>query len=259
MERTLIYTCCDEKYSHFIPLFCAALLYSNDNIDIEIGVSNSKLTDKEEQALNYLRNKFSNSQILIRYNMFDVDYNKPIFNQAIFNGNKMMINSVRFISEPIIKDTYTYISDIDIISFERNFYNIHINEMNKNNLVYDNIVRINTNKLSGLHFVLTNYQYPLNLKELKTDINDEELLLNICKDKYIINKELTFRPVHGIHMSLNRPSVTYKDGIPGWDAYKWKNDWLEFIQTDIYKNIEQSFDPLIKELISKLNNYYNNV
>ena len=47
MERTLIYTCCDEKYSHFIPLFCAALLYSNDNIDIEIGVSNSNLTNKE--------------------------------------------------------------------------------------------------------------------------------------------------------------------------------------------------------------------
>ena len=250
MDRTLIYTCCDEKYSHFIPLFCAALLYSNDNIDIEIGVSISKLTNEEELALEYLKNKFKDSQILIRYNMFTVYYNKSNTNQAIYEGNEMMINSIRFVSEPIIKDTYTYISDIDIISLEHNFSNIHINEMNKNNLVYDNIVRKNT--------VKTKYQYPLNYKNLKTDINDEQLLLNICKDKYMINRELTFRPVHGIHMSLNR-NITITENIPGWGADKWKYKWKQFISTDIYKTIEKSFSSMIKELIENLNNYYETI
>ena len=255
MDRTLIYTCCDEKYSHFIPLFCAALLYSNDNIDIEIGISNSKLTDEEEYALKYLRNKFKDSQILIKYNMFTVDYNKSTTEQALFNGKEMMINSIRFVSEPIIKDTYTYISDIDIISLEHNFFTIHINEMNKNNLVYDNIVRQNTNRLSGLHFVITKYQYPINYAELETNINDEQLLLNICKDKYPINKELIFRPVHGIHMSLNR-NISKLDNIPGWGADKWKTDWCKFINTNIYKNIKKSFSPMIYELVEMLNNYY---
>ena len=257
-KKTLIYTCCDEKYSHFIPLFCAALLYSNENIDIEIGVSISKLTNNEELAINYLRNKYKNSQILIRYNMFKVDYNKSKVKQAIYNDKEMMINSVRFVSEPLIKNTYTYISDIDIISFEKNFYNIHIKNMDKNNLVYDNIVRKNTNRLSGLHFVKTKYHYPINYKNLNTEINDEQLLFEISKNKYTINNNLIFRPVHGIHMSLNR-NITTINNIPGWNADKWKNHWQNFTHTDIYNEIYKSFDKFIIELIEKLEEYYANI
>ena len=92
--RTLVYTCCDEKYSHFIPLFCAALLWTNDNIDIEIGVSNEKLTDDEEQALTYLREQYPDSKILIKYNFFTVNKDNDRFHAAKYNGHEMMINSV---------------------------------------------------------------------------------------------------------------------------------------------------------------------
>lgn len=51
IERTLLYNCCDDDYTHFIPFFCASALYSNNNIDIEIGVNVDRLTDAEEQAI----------------------------------------------------------------------------------------------------------------------------------------------------------------------------------------------------------------
>lgn len=260
MDRTLIYTCCDEKYSHFIPLFCAALLYSNDNIDIEIGVSNSKLTDKEEQALNYLRNKFKDSKILIRYNMFNVNYDKSRWENSVYNGISMGINTIRFISEPIIKDKYTYISDIDIISFDKNFYNIHINEMNKYNSIYSNIVRTNTveKHLTGLHFVETEKYYPLNLEGIRFTKNDEQVLYDIVKNNIGINEHLVLRPIHGIHMSLNRSDPSGQISL-GWGAAKYKEEWNNFKNTEIYINISKSFDSLIISLIEKLETYYKTI
>lgn len=252
-KRTLIYTCCDEKYSHFIPLFCAALLYSNKNIDIEIGTSVNKLTDAEENALIYLRKVFPNSKILIKYNYF-----KVVNNIAIYNNNKMFINTVRFISEPIIKDYYTYISDIDLIMLDKNFYVHHIKILKDNNIIYDNIVRKNNpTHLSGLHFCITEKWYPLNLTNIDYKINDEEVLMNIAKNKTSINHELVLRPQHGIHMSFNRPEV--KAGkIIGWGAEPYKIIWNEFINTEIYKTIELSFHSIIIDQINKLNKFYKN-
>ena len=253
-KRTLVYTCCDEKYSHFIPLFCASLLYSNDNIDIEIGVSNSKLTDEEEKALDYLRKCFDKSKILIKYNFFTVE-NKL----AKYDNHIMAINSVRFVSEPIIKNDYTYISDVDLIIFDKNFYDCHIQTMKKYNMIYDNIVRKNAlTHLSGLHFCKTSKWYPLILNNLKFDINDEELLLNIAKAKTTVNYNLVDRPQHGIHMSLNRPEVK-KGKVVGWGAEPYKNVWNTFILTDIYKKIQSSFSDIVNEQIDKLNKFYKTI
>ena len=254
-KRTLIYTCCDEKYSHFIPLFCAALLYSNKNIDIEIGTSVNKLTDAEEKALTYLRSSFPTSKILIKYNYFKVNER----NTAIYNNKNMAINTVRFVSEPIIKNYYTYISDIDLIMFDEDFYISHLEMFKKYNMSYSNIVRKNTpTHLSGLHFCISKYWYPLNLTNINCNINDEEVLMNIAKTKTNINTELTFRPQHGIHMSFNRPEV--KAGkIIGWGAEPYKNIWNKFIDTELYKTIKPSFNTIISEQIYKLNNFYKTI
>ena len=176
--RVLVYTCSDQKYSHFIPLFALALLETNDNIDIEVCIPMKKLSDKEEEALSYLREKFPSSKIIIDYEAFILK-NKI----AIFNNTQFLINSIRFIIEPKIKNKYTYICDIDIINLERNFYLKHIQMMNKTGLVYSNIVRTNDKThLSGLHFIQTDYYFPVDFRFLKTVnilMNDEELLLLI--------------------------------------------------------------------------------
>ena len=51
--RVLVYTCCDEKYSHYIPIFCNTLLQADKLklIDIEIGTNLNKLSDNEEKAI----------------------------------------------------------------------------------------------------------------------------------------------------------------------------------------------------------------
>lgn len=101
-ERTLIYNCCDDAYTHFIPLHCASALFSNENIDIEIGINLSKLTDNEEDSLNELRKLYPDSQINIKYNFYKKT--KPGgFDNALFDGKTMWSNTVRYVSEPEIK------------------------------------------------------------------------------------------------------------------------------------------------------------
>jgi hypothetical protein len=99
-DRILVYTCCDELYSHYIPIFCSTLLRSDKLkiIDIEIGVNINKLTNKEEKAIDHLREKYYYSKIKIKYNYFVKNKTGTYYNYI-----KIQSNSVRFISEPVIK------------------------------------------------------------------------------------------------------------------------------------------------------------
>lgn len=252
--RILIYTCCDGKYSHFIPLFCASALYYNQNIDIEIGVDIPMLTDGEESALNYIRSQYPDSRILIRYNMFEMKNGK-----AIYNGKTMMPNTVRFVSEPVTQDEYVYISDIDIPIMETDFHKEHLNHMSNLGLEYSNMVRKGTKRLTGLHFTMFDSYYPIRIgNEIDLSKNDEMILFDIVEGNGTkIDKDTMFRPVHGIHFSPNRPYVGEGHSIVGWGADKFKTKWYEFVETELYKHIETGFHDYVKRLIAKLDNYYN--
>lgn len=66
----------------------------------------------------------------------------------------MWSNSVRFISEPEIRNKYTYISDIDMMIMMKDFYNYHIGIMAEYGTIYSNWKRDNDqNAITGLHFV----------------------------------------------------------------------------------------------------------
>lgn len=251
-HRTLIYTCCDKKYSHFIPLFCAALLYSNINIDIEIGID-KELDENENKAIKYLQKKYPDSKILIKPYFFE----KLDGNLAKVNGITCRINTVRFITEPIIKNYYVYISDVDIISLEKDFYEQHIRYINKYNLPYSNKIRLGcpVKKLTGLHFTKYDNYYPLNLNSsIDFRKNDEEILYDLCDIK--IDEKYQFRPVHGIHMSFNRKDIHGIGRIPGWGAEKYELDWYKFTSSSVYKNIFKYLDNEIKEKIKSLEEYY---
>ena len=200
-DRTLLYNCCDDDYTHFIPFFCATALYSNDNIDIEIGVNVDRFADAEERAIKQLRKLHPECKILIKYNFYQ-KLKKSGFDNCIFNGIKTWSNSVRFISEPEIKDTYTYISDIDMMILMKNFYNYHIDIMNKYKTIYSNWNRdVDRKCLTGLHFCKTNEWYPIDLTGLSLNINDEYLLMNIAQKKTTINTYIPRRPACGLHFS----------------------------------------------------------
>ena len=70
--RILIYACCDEYYSHYIPIFLDSMLRADKmkKLDFEIGTSSNKLNENEEKAINFLQKKYNYSKILIKYNYF---------------------------------------------------------------------------------------------------------------------------------------------------------------------------------------------
>ena len=68
--RTLLYNCCDDDYTHYIPFFCASALFSCKNIDIEIGINLDSLSEKEETALDRLRKLHPAARLLIKYNFY---------------------------------------------------------------------------------------------------------------------------------------------------------------------------------------------
>ena len=250
--RVLLYTCCDKLYSHYIPIFCDLALKADKlkKIDIEIGISLSKLSKKEESAIRILRKKYPYSKILIKYNFFQ--QNKTGY---YYNGNKVQVNSVRFISEPKIKNDYVYITDIDMFIFVDNFYLHLIDDMNRRKSCYSNIVRPNSYQLSGLHFIKYNAYYPIP-KQKQYDIVDEVLLYNILKSKKInIDHKTQYRPQFGIHASPSRSHIS-SVGYIGWGAENYKFHWINYYKSEEFKKIRRLLDPYILNKIQKLNNYY---
>ena len=250
--RILVYSCCDEIYSHYIPIFCDTILRSDKlkKIDIEIGVNLKKLSDNEEKAINYLKKKYS-SQIKINYNVF-------IKNKTgtFFNNIKVHTGSVRFLSQPSIRNKYVYITDVDMFVLTDNFYLYLIRDMIKRKSCYSNIVRKNKKLLTGLHFILYDSYYPIN-KLNNYSIQDEALLFNLMKSKRIkIDYETVFRPVFGIHASPNRPTVKTSK-IVGWGAEDYKFKWIEYCESETYNYIYPLLDKFVKEKIFKLNLFYN--
>lgn len=262
-DRVLVYTCCDKKYAEFIPIFCAALLSTNSNVDIEIGTSLTCLSPSQSQAIDNLLTLHPDASILIKLGFFKEEDGCALLNDA----SVVEFNTVRFVTNPQIQDKYTYISDIDIISLDCNFALSHIAEMNRNNRSYSNIVRKGTKRLSGLHFCLSESMYPLDLMGVDISGVDEEVLYQIVQKKSYIDTKSTFRPVHGIHMSPNRVSVRGRVDSPGWFPVEWnycedkdnyKKKWYNFTHTPEYECVLDSIreSSIISAQITKLENYY---
>lgn len=253
--RTLIYSCVDKEYAHWIPLYVLGMLYHNSNIDIEIGMEGT-LCDNDRQSIEYLKNRFPKSTIKINENLFVRDGN-----YAVVNGIKCIFNTVRFITTPTIINEYIYIGDIDIICLEQDIFSKHVEFMKKENMKYSNIVRINSNppRLTGLHFSIYDCYYPLpSFEGIDMLRNDEQILAELVTRKGIdLNYSVQWRPVHGIHFSKNRPNVGGDGKIPGWGANPYKETWFEFCKTEEYLFIIERSNKYIKEMIDKLNKYYN--
>lgn len=248
MTKLNIFTCCNNVYKDFIPLFILSNLYHNNDCIIEIGVDD----------VNYPQIQESLEILKINYkDKFDVY--KVNFNEVEVSGKTYPIipNTVRFITTPKIKTEYVYISDIDIINLEKDLLYTHTKNINKTKLPYSNIVRPSKNRLSGLHFTPYNNYYPIpnyfDLCEKGLLKHDEVFLYELVKKRFPkFNYDETFRPVHGIHVSLNR---NHDDKL-GWGLSNWKNQWVEFRNSKIFLEVEPTFTNMIKDKIKIIDNYY---
>lgn len=251
---TTFFTCCDKKYEHFIPIFLHSILYHNIDVDVEIGVEDLNQDKNIVECINYIKSKYEQSRIELRKVSF-----KPITIRRKDYG--LCPNVVRFIETPTIKNDFVYICDIDIITLQKNISQIHINDMDNTGLNYSNIVRPSENKenkrLTGLHFTRWDAYYPI---PIFTDLtirgylgHDEIFLYQLVAKKNKILETHSFRPVHGIHMSLNRSDLSE------WGIKKWKREWLVYRNSDEFLFLEKLFSTKITDNINKIDDYYNAV
>jgi hypothetical protein len=250
MNKTTIFACTNEKYYNFIPIFIHSNLFHNKNIDIELGVENNNIPEATSNIIEFCKEKYPTTRILLRV----VNFKQIIHNEKKY---KLIPHIVRFIETPILKNKYVYISDIDIINLQKNFPELHIEDMKKTKLQYSNIVRKNTGdkRLTGLHFTNWENYYPLpNFEDLmlnnKLMNNDEAFLYQLVKKNTHVSYTNTYRPVHGIHVSPNRDP----GGKPGWGIDNWVNEWYNYRNSNEFLYIEDFLPIEIKNIINIIDN-----
>jgi len=156
---------------------------------------------------------------------------------------------IRFIETPEIKNKYVYITDVDIITLEKNISAKHIYNMKKLGTKYSNIVRPNLlpKRLSGLHFTEWDAYYPiLDYFEMATRSLlslDEVFLYEMTARKQQINETSEFRPIHGIHISPNRDPKEWIQTVA------WNEAWKNFRLSEEFLFLEQLYSDKMKEVI----------
>lgn len=252
MNELLFFTAVDNGYQDFIPLYVYFANKYNPNSKFEFLVKN--LTTNFQELINNFNKQF-NVNILLRN----------------FNYENIKANQLRFLEEPKTKCTYTYIGDIDIFINE-NILPFHINQIKEFNTIYSNCLRYpaTINRMSGLHFVKTNEYYTQtktirnNYMQLiidkKINFGDEILLNNImCElNTYIIKaKDITDfllkRPIHGIHISLNRKPFNNKMEFP---KKLFKQMFInDFYISEDYKLINNFLSTKLKNILKTCEDY----
>lgn len=250
MASLNIFTCANRKYEDFTLIFAASCLWSNPHATVEVGLQSSKrFNQANRKALSLLASAFGDNAFLVR--------------DAIWSdkdGQKILPNSVRFITEPLLPSDYVYISDIDVVTLDPNLEVRYLEHMARTGLSYSNWVRTGTTKLCGnRHFCRRDWQYPLPPYEdlFATKIGDEELLYELVKRKLGFDppREEKAIQVPGIHISPRRePYGSMKNGRkrPGWMITPHRPAWRRFRETPLFNELEPLFSDRIRESITIL-------
>lgn len=176
------------------PLF---VLLTNPHSLVEIGVENYlRFRRKYQTVIDFYNQHFPG-----RVKFSSVSGMK----WGVLGPHKVVPNTIRFVTEPSLKADYVYIGDADIFITEE-VTTQHLENIRKNDLDFSNAVRRGKKRLTGLHFIEYEKMYPLpslfGLNLAKK--NDEEVLYELMRRKgyRMPPEDLTFRPAHGLHISM---------------------------------------------------------
>ena len=78
-KSLLIYTCCDNKYAMFIPIFILSHCIHNDGCSIEIGTSLKESECTFIDVIKLLQSTYTNCKINVIFEAFQVRNNKAIY------------------------------------------------------------------------------------------------------------------------------------------------------------------------------------
>lgn len=197
-KTTLFFTCVNRKFWGFGMLYPMFVLLSNPGSLVEIGIEGDfwQFRRHYKHILEFYDSSFPGRVKFRAVNGWRL---------GITGGYQIVPNTLRFVIQPELKADYVYIGDADIFVTEE-ITPQHVENMRKNNLDFSNAVRAGKRRLTGLHFMEYDKMYPLpSLRGLRLGKkNDEEVLYELMNRKgyKMPDSSLTFRPAHGLHISM---------------------------------------------------------
>ena len=240
----LFFTCANEPYEDFAPLYAFSILAHVPDARVEIGIENEKaFRTRYQKAISIIEKSFGKDRLDIR----TVRWTQP-------DGKRIVPNTVRFVNEPRGKAEYVYIGDIDVIVLNSNLVSAHLHHMSVTGLPYSNSIRPDTERMSGLHFTKADVHYPLPpIDDLDLHrMNDEAVLYTIVVRKGLpVHPGRWYRPIHGIHISPNRSMmpVVAEDGkvTPGWGIQAHRQAWVKFAARPDFRELRGVLSKRLQE------------
>lgn len=183
-----------------LPLYAFFALSSTPDAVVEMVVSDpsAAFIDNHAAKLSWLLAEFGSDSLCAR-NMFPNMQNRT-----------KTSNTYRFLEQPVRNATFTYIGDVDIFLTQSVLDPRRLQQMQRNNIPYSNIIRPNTTRLTGLMLLHTRDFYTPELLQAQQDLdangNDEEFLYQLVNASGLglPGTNETYRPAHGLHLSTNR-------------------------------------------------------
>jgi hypothetical protein len=211
------------------------MLWHNPDIVVEIGVDNS--TFIHSQAIDFIRDIYKD-----RFHIHKVEWHYIKINEKFY---PTCPHIVRFITTPEIKNEYIYFNDVDMLTLEKNITDINIAKMAENGMTYNNIVRPDGVRMTGLHFTRWDNYYPLeDFEELAQQGlmgHDENFLCAWMRKKGNVIKS-GFIPQHGIHLCPNQELKM---------SHRWHDEWMEYRCSEEFKTLEKWFSNRIAYYVRK--------
>ena len=235
--RTVFFTVAVGPHRMFAIPYCYSILKSNPDAAVEI------LVDDVDHFV------YSNTDAL-RF----LDPTRVLLRNAPFPASDAPY--MRFLYQPRTKAQYVYIGDVDVLILDEGITESHVWNAQRLGLPYSNILRPGGDRLSGLHFTEWDAYYPIDplpLSMLRNFVGDENLLKLLVERRGHAMPAGAYRPLHGIHMSLNRDRVVKQSGVLTWGVgeAEWKAYKL-FASKAEWRELLPLLDPAYRDLITKL-------
>jgi FkbM family methyltransferase len=248
MQELNIFTCADRAYEDFAPLFALSCLLSNPQATVEIGLEDvDSFLLRHGPAMQPVLDAAGRGRICLRSVPFRTT-----------DGRKIFPNSVRFLTEPLIRSEYVYISDIDIVTLDRYLFRKHLQHIQRTGLPFSNMIRADGVSLTGLHFTSHGALYPLpDCSDLPLSTMNDEVLLRTVVERRTGQFTIPgkpFRPVHGIHISPNRPEAAPTDGV-GWGVSRYVEEWKQFREFKLFKNVRPFLSARVRSLLDTVDTF----
>jgi hypothetical protein len=245
-KKLLFFTCATNFYENYVTPYIYFAAKYNPSSAFEFIIDDIQGFElKHKKSIEWLINNFDTTVELRKISELGI---RP-----------KVDNSIRFCMNPKTLSEYVYIGDIDIIILE-DIFAAHAPIFNYG-LPYSNIIRCGTKQLTGLHLCRSTNHYPLGpIDDLVNKIeNDEELLYAIIERKGLLytndvsSKLKVGRPVHGIHLSLNRLPFSFEEERVDWGlTYDFLQTFKSVAETDNFKSFFETLYPGSRQILINL-------